>query len=274
METWRRFVKQPTGVAGLSIIALFAVIAVFADLLATDRPGATGPDTLLNPGSQAYMGTDSLGRDVFSQFVHGARLSLLVGLLAAALAIIIGVLVGSLSGYFGGWLDTALMRLTELFQVVPRFILALVVVAMIGGGIDRIIAVIGLLSWPPAARIVRAEFLSLREQEFVEASKAVGLRTRTTIFSEILPNALPPVVVIASLDVAQAILLEASLSFLGLGDPDVVSWGTMLHQAQQYLREAWWLSVFPGMAIFLAVLAFNLLGDAFNDARNPRLKKG
>lgn len=274
MDTLRRFSRRKTGLLGAGIIVVMTAIALLSPLIASHDPFATSSNALVPPGPDAIMGTDSLGRDVWSQFVYGARISLMVGVLAAALAITVGVLVGAAAGYFGGKVDSVLMRITELFQVVPRFVLALVVVAIIGSGIDRIIAVIGILSWPPAARIVRAEFLSLREQEFVEASRSLGIPTWRIIFSEILPNALPPVIVIASLDVAQAILLEASLSFLGLGDPNAPSWGTMLQQAQQYLRDGWWLSVFPGLGILLIVISFNLVGDAFNDARNPRLKKG
>ncbi len=172
----------------------------------------------------------------------------------------------------GGPRFSILMRITELFQVLPRFFLALLIIALFGGGIDRVILVIGILSWPPTARLVRAEFLSLKQREFVEAARALGQSNLAISFREILPNALPPAIVTGSLDVAQAILLEASLSFFGLGDPNLVSWGGMLNSAQAFLRQAWWMSVFPGTAILLSVLAFNLFGDGVNDALNPRLK--
>lgn len=270
---WIRYRKSPSAVAGLVVVLLFTVMAVFAPTLAPRTPFSLAHQSLLSPGGEAWMGTDSLGRDTWSQFVYGARISLIIGFLSAGLGMVVGVIVGSVSGYYSGRLDALLMRVTEAFQVMPRFILALVVVAMLGTGIDKIILVIGFLSWPPAARVIRAEFLSLKRQEFVEAAHSIGVRTRSVIFREILPNALPPVIVVASLDVAQAILLEAGLSFLGLGDPSVMSWGTMLYQAQRFLAQAWWLSVFPGLGIFMVVLGFNLVGDGVNEAQNPRLRE-
>jgi peptide/nickel transport system permease protein len=194
-----------------------------------------------------------------------------VGVCAAATAVLLGILVGAVSGFYGGWTDAVLGRTTELFQVVPRFVLALLVVALFGGGLWKLILVIGVLSWPQAARVVRGQFLGLRGAAYVDAARVLGLRNTRIIFSEILPNVLAPVVVIASLDVAGAILLEASLGFFGLGDPNRMSWGLMLNNAQAHLRQAWWMSVFPGLAISLAVLGFNLTGDGLNDAANPRL---
>jgi peptide/nickel transport system permease protein len=273
MDFWRRFRRNRAAVFGLGVVGLFGLVALLAPALASVDPFAISRASFQPPGEAYLMGTDALGRDVFSQLVHGARVSLTVGLLAAAVAIAIGIVVGATSGFYGGRLDAVLMRITEMFQVMPRFILALVVVALLGGGLDRIIAVIGILSWPPAARLVRAQFLSLKEQEFVEAARSIGVSRPRIVVSEILPNALPPAIVAGSLDVAQAILLEASLSFLGLGDPNAMSWGTMLQEAQRYLRQAWWLSAFPGAAVFLTVLGFNLVGDGLNDALNPRLRE-
>lgn len=273
MDFWRRFRRNRAALFGVAVVGVFGLVALLAPALAPVDPFAISRASFQPPGDAYLMGTDALGRDVFSQFVYGAQVSLTVGLLAAAVAIAIGIVVGATSGFYGGRLDAVLMRITEMFQVMPRFILALVVVALLGGGLDRIIAVIGILSWPPVARLVRAQFLSLKEQEFVEAARSIGVSHPRIMFSEILPNALPPAIVAGSLDVAQAILLEASLSFLGLGDPNAMSWGTMLQEAQRYLRQAWWLSAFPGAAVFLTVLGFNLVGDGLNDALNPRLRE-
>lgn len=270
-DFWARYRRNPSAMFGLVVVGAFLLIAVVGPYLAPADPFAVGQSTLLPPQSGFLMGTDSLGRDTWSQFIHGTRVSLVVGLLAAALGMLIGVVVGAISGYYGGRVDAFLMRVTEACQIMPRFILALVIVAMLGSGLEKVIIVIGALSWPSAARLIRAEFLSLKQHEFVEAARSVGVRPRAIIFREILPNALPPAIVIASLDVAQAILLEAGLSFLGIGDPAVMSWGTMLHEAQRFLSQAWWLALFPGAAIFLVVLGFNLMGDGINEAQNPRL---
>lgn len=272
-EFWRRFRRNRAALCGLACILGLAAAALAAPLLAGHHPLRVSRSPFLPPGAAHLMGTDNLGRDVFAGVVHGARVSLLVGLLAAATATIIGVLVGAAAGYFGGAGDHTLMRVTELFQVLPRFFLALLIIALFGSGIGKVILVIGLLSWPPMARLVRAEFLTLKQREFVDAARAVGLGHLRIGLGEILPNALPPAIVAGSLDVAQAILLEASLSFFGLGDPNLVSWGGMLQAAQAFLRRAWWMSVFPGAAISVTVLSFNLFGDGLNDALNPRLKE-
>ncbi len=271
-DFWRRFSRNRAAAAGLAVIGGLVLVALLAGVLATADPFKVGPQPFRPPNPAHLMGTDNLGRDVYSGVLHGARVSLLVGLLAAATATGIGILVGAVAGFYGGRVDAILMRLTELFQILPRFFLALVIVALFGQGIGKVILVIGLLSWPPAARLIRAEFLSLRNREFVEAARALGPSDLTIAVRHILPNAIPPAIVTGSLDVAQAILLEASLSFFGLGDPNLVSWGSMLNVAQPFLRRAWWMSVFPGVAIFATVVAFNLFGDGVNDALNPRLR--
>ena len=271
-DFWRRFSRNRAAAAGLAVIGGLVLVALLAGVLATADPLKVGPQPFKPPNPAHLMGTDNLGRDVYSGVLHGARVSLLVGLLAAATATGIGILVGAVAGFYGGRVDSILMRLTELFQILPRFFLALVIVALFGQGIGKVILVIGLLSWPPAARLIRAEFLSLRHREFVEAARALGPSDLTIAVRHILPNAVAPAIVTGSLDVAQAILLEASLSFFGLGDPNLVSWGSMLNVAQPFLRRAWWMSVFPGVAIFATVVAFNLFGDGVNDALNPRLR--
>lgn len=257
---------------GLMIIAIFVIMALVAPYLSRYDPNMVSRDRLQPPSFAHYFGTDNVGKDVFSGVLFGTRVSLTVGIVAALTSLAIGTLVGSVAGYYGGAIDSVLMRFSEMLQTTPRFFLALVVVAIFGGGTGMIIAVIGFLRWPATARIVRAEFLHLREQEFVESAKAMGFSNAHIIFSEILPNAFPPAIVQVTLDVGAAILLEAGLSFFGLGDPSVASWGQMLNRAQAFLRTAWWLSVFPGACIFLSVLAFNLSGDALNDAMNPQLK--
>lgn len=271
-EFWRRFRRSRTGMAGVVLVVMLAAVALAAPLLAPRDPHTTSMVTLARPGAPGHpLGTDNLGRDILSGVLWGSRVSLTVGVCAAATAVLLGIIIGALAGFYGGWSDAVLGRVTELFQVIPRFVLALLVVALFGSGLWKLILVIGILSWPQAARVVRGQFLALRGAAYVDAARVLGLRDMRIVFSEILPNVLAPVVVIASLDVAGAILLEASLGFFGLGDPNLVSWGMMLNNAQAHLREAWWTSVFPGLGISLAVLGFNLTGDGLNDAANPRL---
>ena len=269
---WKRYRKNTAGVVGMAIVAFLAIVALSADMIAPVDPRSLGPGSFLPPSYQHLMGADDLGRDIFSGVVYGSRISLIVGLLTAGASTIIGILIGGFSGYYGGRIDDLLMRLTEFFQVVPRFFLALVIIALFGSNIWNVILVLAILSWPMTARLFRAEVLRLRSQDFVMAARAIGCNDIRIIFGHILPNAIAPIIVNTSLQIAYAIILEASLSFLGLGDPAMMSWGVMLFNAQQFLRRAWWLATFPGTAIFLAVLGFNLLGDGLNDVLNPRLK--
>lgn len=272
---WRQFRRHRTGVFGLVVVAVIGFVALFAPWLAPYDPFTTSRAALQPPGTPGFLlGTDHLGRDVLSGIVWGARVSLIVGLAAAFTATVIGIVVGAVAGYFGGWADELLMRVTELFQIIPRFVLALIVVAFFGSGLVNLILVIGILSWPQTARLVRSQFLRHRSLPYVDGARVIGMRPLRIIFAEILPNVLAPVIVVASLDIAQAILLEASLGFFGLGDPNLRSWGGMLNTAQQYVRIAWWMSVFPGIAISLAVLGFNLVGDGLNEATDPRLREG
>jgi len=214
-----------------------------------------------------------MGRDLFTDVLYGARTSLQIGFLAATTSVLIGTIVGALAGYYGSYKDEILMRITEVFQVVPRLFLALAAVAIVGPTVWNVIWVIGLTSWPTTARLVRAEFLSLRERPFVEASKGLGAGDIQVIWGEIFPNATSSIVVNSSFEVARAIVLEAGLSFLGLGDANVASWGRTLQEAQSYLQRAWWTSLFPGLFIALTVLGLNLIGDGLNDALNPRLRE-
>jgi peptide/nickel transport system permease protein len=257
----------------LYLIIGFVLVAALATEISPYDPFALGDETLLAPRADHWMGTDDLGRDTLSRVLHGSRVPLLVGFLATAASMLLGILIGALSGYFGGRTDIVLMRATEYVLVVPRFFLALLVVAMLGTGIEKIIIVIGILGWPEVARVVRAQFLTFREREFVLAARAIGASHAKVIFHEILPNAIPPAVVVASILVARAILLEAGLSFLGLGDPNLISWGSLLSEAQERISASVWLALFPGLAISLLVLCINLFGDGINDVLNPKLRK-
>ena len=272
-QLWQQFRKNRAAEISLYLLVGFVATAVLAYLFSPYDPFALGDETLLAPRADHWMGTDDLGRDTLSRVIHGARVPLLVGFLATATSLALGILIGSLSGYFGGRTDTVLMRATEYVLVVPRFFLALLVVAMLGTGIMKIVLVIGFLGWPEVARVVRAQFLSFREREFVLAARAIGASHAQVIFREILPNAIPPAVVVASILVARAILLEAGLSFLGLGDPNLISWGSLLSEAQERISASVWLAIFPGLAISLLVLCVNLFGDGINDVLNPKLRK-
>ncbi|MBS0341018.1 MAG: ABC transporter permease [Proteobacteria bacterium] len=267
----RRLLRRPTTLLALAFLVLLFALALFAPVAGGYDPLVGGDSSLLEPLSPGHwLGTDDLGRDIWARVVFGTRISLTVGVLSALCAVVAGVIVGALAGYFGGWLDTVLMRIAEFFQTLPRFVVALIVIALFGTSVPKMILVIAALSWPQLARVVRASVASLAQSQFVDAARVAGMGHGAIIVREILPNAAAPIIVLGSLDIAMAILIEASLSFFGLGDPNHVSWGAMLNDAQQYLRSAWWMSAFPGLAIALTVLSFNVLGDALNDALNPR----
>lgn len=272
---WRRFARNRGAVIGLGILVLVILIAVFASVLYPQDPWRMVQRPFLAPGQVAgfWFGTDTLGRDIGAGLAHGARISLLVGLVSTVVALAIGITLGAIAGYYGGLLDDALMRFTEFFQTIPNFALAIVLVAIFEPSTQSIVIAIGVVSWPPVARLVRGEFLALRAREFVQAAIVVGQSNATIITRQILPNTVSPVIVMASLMIAQAILLESSLSFLGLGDPNVMSWGYMIGAARTVIRQAWWMSFFPGVAILLTVLALNLVGEGLNDALNPRLAR-
>lgn len=254
---------------GVALTLLVVVLAVGADLIAPHDPFALVGRPFQPPSWDHLMGTDDMGRDVFSGVVHGSRASLVLGLGVAGVVAALGLLVGILSGFYSKFVDDVLMRTTEAVQVLPRFFLAIVVVALFGAGIDRLIIVLGLTSWTMVARVVRAEVFGLRECEFIEAARALGSTDARIARAHLLPGVLPVTVTFVSLMVAQAILIEASLGFLGLGDPSVMSWGILAGNAQPFLRTAWWLAVFPGGAIAIAVLGINLLGDAFSARGRP-----
>lgn len=268
----RAFLRNPTFLAGLAILSFFVAIALLAGWLFPTDPQDMVAQPLLWPGDDAahLLGSDSLGRDVLAQLVYGTRASLLVGVASAAIGLAIGMVVGSTAGYFGGWIDTLLMRLVELFQTTPTFLLVIVIVAIREPSLSTIALAIGLASWPTVARLVRAQFRSLRESDFVMAARSLGYSSTRIIVQEILPNALPPVIVAASVMIANAILTEAGLSFLNMRDPNVISWGGMIGDGRDQLRSAWFLTALPGAAIAAAVLSLNLVGDGLNEILNPR----
>jgi peptide/nickel transport system permease protein len=257
---------------GLLILLSVVGIALTAGWLFPGDPQDMVGTPTLWPGQdpQFLLGTDSLGRDVASGLAHGALVSLLVGVSAAAIGLVIGTLIGAVAGYFGGWVDTALVRLTELFQTVPTFLLVIVIVAVGQPSAKVIILAIGVAAWPSVARLVRAQFRSLREAEFIAAARSLGYGAPRIIFFEILPNAIAPIIVTASVMVANAILTEAGLSFLNMGDPNLISWGSMIGDGRPLLRTAWFLCALPGGAIALTVLSLNLVGDGLNEILNPR----
>jgi peptide/nickel transport system permease protein len=271
---WRYFKRNRLAVGGMAVILLTFIIAGSASFIAPQDPGKTDVSLKLKPPSlEHYLGTDQLGRDVFSRMLHGAKVSLSVGFVAVAISILIGILVGAIAGYYRGWVDSVLMRFVDIMLCFPSFFLILTVVALLGPSLFKVMVVIGITSWMGTSRFVRAEFLSLRERDFVQAAKALGVKDLRIIFLHILPNALAPVFVTATLDVATAILVEAGLSFLGFGvQPPAPSWGNILTEGRTYIFDAWWLTIFPGLAILITVLSFNLLGEGLRDALDPRLR--
>lgn len=269
-RAWYRLRRNRIAWGSGAIVVLLIIAAFVGPWLAPFEPGAISPEVMSPPSSANPLGTDDLGRDTFSQLIWGVRASLTVGLLSALSTTLIGLLVGSIAGYFGGRLDAIVMRISEIFQVMPTFILAAVIVAFAGAGFFRVVAVIALLSWPQTARLARGEVIRVKQLEFVDAVRCLGRTEWSILWREVLPNAIPPVLAVGTLIIGQAILLEAGLAFFGLTTPEVPSWGNMLNVGQRFVYEAWWLSVFPGLAILVTVLAFNLFGDSVSAAFNPR----
>lgn len=273
-NTVKEFIKNPSAMAGAIILLVIVLMALGANFLFEGDPLNMVAPPLLWPGEdQSFLlGSDSLGRDVAAGLAHGARVTLMVGFVAAVISLVIGGLIGCIAGYFGGWVEDILVRLTEIFQTIPSFLLVIVLVVIGNSTVPVIVAAIGLASWPVIARLVRAEFRTFRESEFVMAARSLGFSNTRIIFQEILPNIMPPVTVAMSIVIASAILIETGLSFLGLGDPNVVSWGSMIGEGRDQLRTAWFLTALPGVFIILTVMALNLVGDGLNDASNPRLR--
>lgn len=274
MSFWQLYKRNRSAVFGLVILITVFLMAATAALLFPDDPFKLIGKPMSAPGANGFLlGSDTLGRDVAAGIAHGARTSLLIASLATAVAVLVGGVFGGLAGYYGGWVDDILMRLTEMFQTIPSFVFAILIVAIMKPSIQSIIIAIAVVSWPAVARLVRGEFISLRNREFIQACHTVGMSDVRIMLKEILPNCLSPIIVAASLMIATAILIESGLSFLGLGDPNIISWGFQIGAGRTVLRSAWWVCTFPGVAILLTVLAINLVGEGLNDALNPRLRE-
>jgi peptide/nickel transport system permease protein len=254
------------------IVAVLVVTALTAPLMAPQGPNIQSLDqSLLAPSWHHWLGTDQYGRDVLSRMIYGARISLAVGVVAVSLYVLIGVTIGALAGYYGGWVDLVLMRFVDIMLCIPTLFLILMVIAFVGPSIFNVMVVIGVTSWMGVARLVRGEILSLKERDFVTAARVIGMKDARIIFTQLLPNALGPVLVVATLGVGSTILTESALSFLGLGvQPPTASWGNMLTEGKEHLTDAWWLVTFPGLAIFFTVLGYNLLGEGLRDWLDPR----
>lgn len=265
---------NPRLMAGAVLISIIILMALLAPLITWYPPLKTLIGTPFTPPNPRHpFGTDDLGRDIYTNVIYGIRTSLIIGISSVIIALFIGVIIGVTAGYYSGILEDILMRLTDMTLILPQFLLALVIVAIFGQNFHNIILAIGIVSWPGIARMIRAEFLSIKERPFIEAAKVLGLSDIRIIFDEILPNAIPAVIPYVVLQVNTAILVEAGLGFLGVGDPNIPSLGLMLNTAQQYLMRAWWMALFPGLVLSFLVIAFNLLGDGLIEYMNPRLRK-
>ena len=271
-EFLRLFARNRGAVIGLVTLSVIVILALTAPLLFPVGPFSSVGKPFEIPFGDNFFGTDQLGRDVAAGVVHGARTSLLIALIATLISIFVGTTIGCFAGYYPGWVDNTLMRLTEFFQTIPSFVFAIVLVAILQPSLKSIVIAIAVVTWPPVARLVRGEMMAMRKREFVEACVSLGMRDARIIFQEILPNILSPIIVTGSLMVATAILIESALAFLGLGDPNIMSWGFMIGAGRSFLRTAWWLCAIPGGAILLTVLSINLIGEGLNDALNPRLR--
>ena len=271
----RNYVRNYAAVLGLVLLVVLIVIAATADIYFPRNPlrivGRPEIWPFANP--RFPLGTDSLGRDIAAIIAHGARTTLMIGFFASLTATFIGATVGALAAYFGGWIDETLMRISELFQTIPNIIFVLTIVSILGQTIGNITIAVGIVTWTPIARLTRVQFLALRDREFVQACHAVGMSNTKIILGQILPNALPPIIVLASLVIASAILFESAISFLGLGDPNVASWGGLIGDGRTLIRSAWYICAVPGIVIMLTVLSLNLVGDGLNDALNPHLRE-
>jgi peptide/nickel transport system permease protein len=273
-EAWEMFRRNHAAMVALVVLSLIILIAIIGPYVYPTDPFEMVWAPFSPPGADGFLlGTDYLGRDLMAALIHGARVSIVIGLAAAFVSVFIGVTVGALAGFYSGWVEELLMRITEFFQVLPTLLFSMVIVALFGASLPMITFAIGVVSWTAVARITRSEFLRIRELEYVTASRASGAKNAKLMFRIILPNALPPIIVQAALMVGSAILFEAGLSFLGLTDPNVVSWGQVIGSNRQYILDASYTVTIPGMAIFVTVLAISLVGDGLNDALNPKLRQ-
>ncbi len=274
VEALRMFMRNPSAIAGMLMLAVVLAVSIAGPFFYAVDPFEIRVAPLTPPFTEeAWLGSDYLGRDVLTTLIYGGRATLLVGAVAALLSVIIGITLGAFAGYYGGKVDAVLMRITEFFQVLPALLFAMVVVTLFSPSLVTVTLAIGIVSWTGTARLTRAEFMKYRGLEFVRAERAIGAKDARIIWKVILPNALPPLIVSATLAIGAAILFEAGLSFLGLGDPNQMSWGLMIGSSRQYILSCWWAVAFPGAAIFLTVLAVSLIGDGLNDALNPKLRE-
>lgn len=267
--------RSPLTIVGFIFIIPIILMAGFAPWLATHNPLKTDISHKLEPPSPSHLfGTDQLGRDIFSRVVYGSRISLQAGITIVGIAMVVGILLGSIAGYFGGWIDEAITRVTDVFLSLPSLILALVVAAALGPSLTNTVIALSAVWWPWYTRLVRGQILSIKENPYVEAARAAGATNLRIIFSHVLPNCISPIIVLATLDLGFAILTSSGLSFIGLGaQPPTPEWGAMLSEARNYIRESWWFPVFPGLAVSITVLAFNLVGDGFRDILDPKFRR-
>ena len=271
MAVLKGFIRQPSALVGAVFLLLLALLALTAPWLTDSSPWEMNTQPMLAPFQDAahWLGSDLLGRDLGSGLLYGARVSLAVGVLSSLSTLLVGLLVGAIAGYFGGWLDGVLMRIAEFFQIIPQLVLAVILVAVLEPSLGSIVLAISLVAWPGVARLVRSEFLTLRQREFVQAARVLGQSPWGIITQQILPNALAPLLVTMTFVMATAILTEAALAFLGLSDPEAMSWGYMINASRGLLRDAWWMSFLPGLAIVLCVLAVNRVGEGLRVAFEP-----
>lgn len=269
---WVRILRRPSNVVFLAFLIFIALAVAIGPFFAAN-PVATSSNVLIPPGPDALLGTDQLGRDYLARVLEGGRVSLVVGFCVALLCMTLGLIIGGLAGFYGGFADAALVKLAEFFQVLPGIVLALVAAALFGANILLIVIILSITMWPAVARIVRAEAMRIAQLGYVESARAAGFPSLRILWSDVLPNAMPPVLVATTMTVGRAILVESALAFLGVGDANSPSWGALLNSAQSYMASGWWLALFPGLCIFLVVLAVNMLGDSFNDALNPSIGK-
>ncbi|WP_372993520.1 ABC transporter permease [Sulfitobacter sp.] len=271
MPIWKSIISRPDGIIAVLFLVITGSLALLAPVIFPDGPWrmVARPFQLPLADMKHPLGTDALGRDMLTMMMYGARTSLGIGLVSTVVAVLLGLTVGGIAGFFGGRIDSLLMRATELFQTVPNFALALLLIAVYSPSITSVVVAISVVSWPPVARLARAEFLSLRRREFVQAALLSGQSNLRVAFSQVLPNALSSLIVMSALMVSMAILFESALSFLGLGDPNVVSWGYLIGAARAVISQSWWLTFMPGLAIMLTVVAISIIGDAISDSQDP-----
>ncbi len=270
---WQKLKHNKLALSGLMIITILVAIAIFAPKIVPYEPTSQNIiERLQKPSAKHLLGTDELGRDVLSRIIYGARISLSVGFIAVGISVIIGVFFGAIAGFYGRWIDSLIMRFVDIMFCFPSFFLILMIIAVLGPNIYNVMIIIGITSWPGIARLVRGEILSVKEREYVYSARAIGASDLRIIFKHILPNALGPVLVAATLGIADAILVESGLSFLGLGvQPPMPSWGNILTSGKDYIESAWWLTLFPGLAILITILSYNLVGEGLREVIDPKL---